>query len=496
MNKIVLSLICAVGLFASVDSLAQVTIKVDTAKTLATYYLGNGVQWDPYETKDLSDADWQKTYQRLDFMKLGFARVVINATLYCKTFPLGDKPVYDFDSPTAKVLYKILDYCQSRGVTVILGEWGDPSGKGSVVDRSRKQLRFDGVQEYDPRWTFIIGDFLSHLVNQKKYTCIKYYNLGNEPNGDWMYTESFATWRTSILNLDNELKARNLREKIQIVGPDVAWDNHWIKQIIADKKLATIIDTYEVHYYATAKEIDGAGFEKEMAYYRKYISDNDAKGKEKLFFLGEAGMLEGKSKTIDQQKMIGTFQYGVWMADYAVQSMRAGQAGMIAWALDDAMHVATKKASNGNLNDYEWKEWGLWDSFGEEKGKPELEQLRPWYYTWSLLSKYIPAGSKILKTDSTGISELRTTAAMFDDNGKPCYTFVIVNATDKANEVNLQMSVNSKLTLYQYNYFENDRIVDAVGFPILKRTIKNVELNKRLTISLPGKGVVILTTSK
>ncbi|MFD2145941.1 hypothetical protein [Mucilaginibacter antarcticus] len=207
-------------------------------------------------------------------------------------------------------------------------------------------------------------------------------------------------------------------------------------------------------------------------------------------------MLEGKSKTIDQQKMIGTFQYGVWMVDYAVQSMQAGQSGMIAWSLDDAMHVASRKSNNGDLNDYEWKEWGLWDSFGEEKGKPELEKLRPWYYTWSLLSKYIPAGSKILKTDSTGVSGLRCAAATFNDNGKTGYTFVIVNATETANQVNLQLPGDTKLTLHQFNYFENDMVKDAGGYPLEKRTIKNTLLGKGIKISLPSKGVVIFTTLK
>ncbi|WP_214072981.1 hypothetical protein [Mucilaginibacter sp. dw_454] len=474
----------------------QAVIKIDTGRALANSYLGNGVQWDPYEVKSLSDADWEKAYRRLDFMKLGFARVVINASLYCKTAPLGQAPVYDFNSPTAQVLYKILDYCQSRHVTVILGEWGDPSGKGETVDRTRKQLRFDGIQEYDPRWTFIIGDFLTYLINEKKYTCIKYYNLGNEPNGDWMYTESFATWKTSIINLDNELKARNLRGKVKIVGPDASWANQWIKQIIADKKLVNIIDAYEVHWYAMAKEINSESFEKELAYYRDYINTNDPNGKSKPFFLGEGGMLEGKSKTLDQQKMIGTFQYGVWMADYAVQSMQAGQAGVIAWSLDDAMHVAARTGNTGSLNDYEWKEWGLWDSFGEEKGKPELEKLRPWYYTWSLLSKYVPAGSKILKVDSTGIVGLRSAAVTFNDNGQTGYTFIIVNATDSHKEVNLQLPAGSKLTLHQFSYFENDMSRTPDGFPVEKRTIKNVSNSKILKIGLESKGVVVLTTMK
>src|SRR5690606_8907184 len=106
-------------------------------------------------------------------------------------------------------------------------------------------------------------------------------------------------------------------------------------------------------------------------------------GKSKPFFMGEVGMLTGKNNQ-DQQTLIDTFQYGVWMADFVIQSMRAGQAGTIAWDLDDAMHTSGYKGPGNDVNDYHWKVWGFWDSFGTAKGKPELENMRPWYYTWSL----------------------------------------------------------------------------------------------------------------
>jgi hypothetical protein len=142
-------------------------------------------------------------------------------------------------------------------------------------------------------------------------------------------------------------------------------------------------------------------------------------------------MITGRNK-VDQQKMIATFQYGVWMADYIVQSMNAGQAGLIAWDLDDAMHTNGKLGPGNDIKDYIWKEWGFWDSFGEEKGAPELTKMRPWFYTWSLLSKYIPRGSQVLKTSDSGIAGLRNTASKVTVNGKTEYTFVIVNeSTEK-----------------------------------------------------------------
>lgn len=49
-------------------------------------YIGNGAQWDPYQLDygkgrlDISEADWKKMYDRLDFMRPQFIRVMTNTT--------------------------------------------------------------------------------------------------------------------------------------------------------------------------------------------------------------------------------------------------------------------------------------------------------------------------------------------------------------------------------------------------------------------------------
>lgn len=480
------------GCLPALAQTANITI---TDKVLEKSYIGNGVQWSGYPTMDISEADWQNTFKRLDFMKLNFIRLIVNADEYCQTFPLGGAPVYHFDTDKLKRVYRILDYCQSRNVSVIFGEWSDPAYNDRSYDFSKKELRHDGIQEYDPRWTYIIADFLSYLINDRKYTCIKYYNLGNEPNGFWMHTESFATWRLSMINLDNALKNKGLRDKIRIVGPDCAWGNDWIKKIIEDKELVNIIDDYEVHSYADKKEIEDAKYEKEMRLWRNYITDHDPNGAKKHFFMGEAGMVYGKNDK-DQQTYIATFQYGVWMSDFVIQSMRAGQAGLIAWDLDDAMHTTGAKKGT-TVNDFEWKEWGMWDSFGAEKGHPEKEAPRPWYYTWSLLCKYIPQGAEVLKTtESDSTLSVRSAAAQFTSNNKKYFTVAIVSNEDHPVEVKITMpSSSGKANWKQYNYFEGNMPKDKEGFPAPAKILKNKDLKDSLTISMPGKGVVILTTA-
>ena len=474
--------ICCSNLFSQ-----PVRIVVYGDQVLEKSYLGNGVQWSAYPQFDISEKSWQRVFERTDFMRLNFIRLVLNANEYCKAYPVDGKPEYDFNDVRILRICRILDYCQKRDVDVILGEWGNP--------------RMGGITISDPRWAEIVGEFLNYLINEKKYTCLKYYNLGNEPNNKDGYVDlwkagsvvNFDNWQTSILNLNNELVKRGLAEKIKIVGPDCAWGNDWIKRIIEKKELAAAIDVYELHYYATDKEIESGFYGREMSYYRDYISFKDPKGKEKQFFMAEAGMVTGKNK-VDQQTNIATFQYGVWMADFAVQSMNAGQAGLTAWDMDDAMHTNGKLGPGTEIKDYIWKEWGFWDSLGEEKGAPELTNIRPWYYTWSLLSKYVPRGSQIMKTSESFVTGLRSSASKITVNGKTEYTFAIVNESNEKRTVSLVLAGVKGIDLNQFNYFETDMPADAKGFAVPKKVVKSANLSKGIKLELPSKGVLILTS--
>jgi hypothetical protein len=120
--------------------------------------------------------------------------------------------------------------------------------------------------------------------------------------------------------------------------------------------------------------------------------------------------------------------------------------------------------------------------------------MRPWFYTWSLLSKYVPRGSQIMKTGESFVPGLRSTASKITLNGKTEYTFVIVNESTEKREVNLVLAKVKGVDLNQYNYFENDMPVDARGFAVAKRVIKSANLHKGIEIEMPSKGVIILTS--
>jgi hypothetical protein len=167
--------------------------------------------------------------------------------------------------------------------------------------------------------------------------------------------------------------------------------------------------------------------------------------------------------------------------------MRAGQAGLIAWDMDDAMHTGGSYGAAG------LKGWGFWNSLAGFKGYPADDfKLRPWFYTWSLLCRLFPHGSQTLAVSDTGDSSCRVAAARLP--GSRGLSFAIVNESDLPRVLTLVLSPHQPMTLHEYRYFVADRPVEEHGFPIASTVHKNVNLAAGLKVRLPKRGVVFLTT--
>ena len=193
---------------------------------------------------------------------------------------------------------------------------------------------------------------------------------------------------------------------------------------------------------------------------------------------------------VDSQPHIRQFAYGVWMGDMMIQGIDAGMAGASAWDLDDAMHVGGRYGSQ-NL-----KQWGFWNSLGGQDGYPASDlALRPWYYPWSVLARSFPAGSQPLVIPDSGVPGLRVAAAKIPNTGSYDLSFAVVNDSQTPRSIKLSVpSVAGPLTLARYDYFAGDRPADAAGFPVPAKVLQNVQLSAGVTIHLPSRGIVVLSS--
>ena len=492
------------------------SVTVFTDQLVGPPLMGLGVELDPYDTGSPSQINWTLLTQRLAFMRPGFMRVVEPASTYFGGYDATGNPTYRWTDPHVQELLSILSIAKSLGVTVVLGDWGNPLIGG------------------DAR---IPLEFIGQLRNTYGYTNIRYYNVTNEPNDSTNC--DFTCWAGTMKALATEVNTLGYEGWLSLVGPDNAnsWDDtqaaqsldrtagldqdnppggdSWVTQTL--DSIPSLIGAYDAHRYATIWGVENGVYGDQVRARREQISNLDSPAKP--FFAGEVGLtarlltpftariarnvpalrsllplLDPSNRSqvssfVDSQPHIAEYNYGVWMGDMVTQAIGAGLAGASAWDLDDAMHVGGQYGSQ-NL-----KRWGFWNSLGGQDGYPASDLApRPWFYTWSVLSRAFPAGSQALLVPSTGVGGLRATAARIPDGSGYDLSLAAVNDSDSPRSLKLVVpSVPGALPLARYDYFSGPQSVDANGFPAPDQTVQ-ANLSTGLTVSLPSRGLVVLSS--
>jgi hypothetical protein len=505
--KLINSILVIVILLAGCSPEKNKTVQIYPEKIISKNFIGNGVQWDAYPHADAPDAEWgalmtdskwEMVYKRLDYMRPRLVRVMDMAYWrYLKGFDQKGEPIVDFDSPEIKSLQKLLDYCQKNNITVLFGEWGCPY---PITNSGGKTTGyFAGAN--DPKWIEIIVKYLDNLINVKGYTCLKYYNLVNEPNGYWASTNgNWDEWSEGIKLLNTALKTAGLSDKISIAGPDVVAEYNnpdskytgfqWVDE--TTRQLDDAIGIYDIHAYTSYDLVRGGNFGSIYSNSAKL-----AKNLNKQIIFGELGFNKSteennqriktdKYASEDSQMSVYDFSYGNDMADVAIQIMNCGYSGTIAWALDDAMHTLGDKGDKSQL-----KRWGFWNSLGTELcNNPADENIRPWFYSWSLLSRYFPSGINIVESDSTGKDGLRLAAGTIDSE----MTIAIVNNSDITQNINLASEDFPSKSFKKFIYSESLRPVDGDNFPVPQEKDIFIKSGKGMSLEIPAKSFVLYTT--
>lgn len=418
------------------------------SRILDDAYMGCGVQWDPYDVHGdggrLSAADRIRLEKRLDYLSPRIIRVMVSIGSYLTDGRFD--PASDMED-----LHMILGYCTGRSIPVVFGDWG-----GGFVDVAAKTVDENRMEQS--------AKLVRYLLEDCGYTCIRYFNMVNEPNGSWSSTQGDCDlWVRAARAMHASLRRCGLGDRVTLVGPDAAvWttaETHWVSRT-ADE-LGDAVGLYDIHTYPSKAEINAGEYGEMIAAYRA------AAPAERRMIVGEIGIkfiderdaayaAENERRAArcpyaspaDSQMSVFDHMYGTDMADAIMQTAANGYSGCIVWMLDDAMHVNEP----GRL-----KIWGFWNILGEERYGASAERIRPWYYAVALLSRYFPAGSQILESTVRGVPGVRTMWGRSD--GKP--TLAIVNTNrDRAVELTLEGADSSLAGLDRYLYAEGGLKLD------------------------------------
>lgn len=475
------TLIILFSIACAMLSSAQTTVECNFSEVINKGFIGNGAQWNPYQLQyadkhlDITEADWQKMYHRLDFMRPQLMRVVHNTANLVIDGKL--RPENNIDQ-----IDHILSYCQSRGVNVIFGDWG-----WGLADAK--------VPVFDKKKVELAADYLAFLVNKKGYTCIKYYNMINEPNGDWSTTAgNYDLWRDITLCFYKRMKKNKLLDKVCLIGPDIAiWtteDLPWIEKSAKDVDFGL----YDIHTYPSKITINNNDYTEIIKAYKNAIPDG------KQIVMGEIGLkFVEPADSLYQQEMLRRaavkpfacyddsqmfvydYMYGIDMADAVMQVANAGLSGAVAWMVDDAMHSA-------NGRDDKLKIWGFWNILGEEYFCAEDEAVRPWFYAWSLLTRYMPKECDICASKVSGNPSVKAVAVKH--KGKTM--MAILNVSKNPQFVSLR--ANTKLAVCkEFIYAEGKlkKLDEATLVP--NNTFQELDFYKGKELEMPGESLFVFT---
>ncbi len=453
-------------------------------------YIGNGVEWDPYDEAEfwgsrISDEDWDLLFKRLDFMRPQYVRCMINSPFRYYDVNTGK---YD-KTRNIQSISRLLNYCTKNGISVIFGEYNPPAWE----------------MKEDQRWIDMSVDYLNYLVNDLGFSCIKHYVIFNEPDGDWASTNGdFSLWQTMLQRFHQKMaEYPNLLDKVSLAGPDVVANyknpnseydaKGWVVQTVMAAD--SIVGIYDIHSYPGQHAVRSGKYGSLLSEFKSSIPER------KKIVLGEAGFkynqpedsllmqeynkrVEGHpyTKGSDCNMLCYDYFYGLDMPVLAMEAMNHGFSGLALWMLDDAMH------SNGDSGKPEdVKIWGLWNILGSEVfGKPEEEKLRPLFFTWSLMCKYFPTGTDILKTSRNVGDGIFAVAG--HHNGRTTIAFVNIGNEAKTIRLSLPQTMDG---ISRFVYEENQLLQDADGFPMPAET--NLSLKSGQEVVLKSQTFVLYT---
>ena len=306
----------------------------------------------------------------------------------------------------------------------------------------------------------------------------------NEPDGNWASTDGdYDLWKSMLLRFADKMKEYpGLDGKVKFAGPDAVVDYKnpsspfdaagWVKQATTD--LDSHIGIYDIHAYPGQHEVRSGQYAEILARHKEFIPAG------KKIVLGEAGYkywreadsllmkeynrrVEGHpfTKGTDSNMLVYDYFYGLDMPLLCMEVMNGGYSGIAAWMLDDAMHSS---GDSGKTEDI--KLWGMWNILGEEVfDDPSQEEIRPWYYTWSLMCRYFPTGSNILKTTLDRTKGVYAAAGEYQ--GKYVFAAVNIGDEDRSLDISLPAALEN-VSLYVYE--EGNRQTNNEGHPVPVQT--------------------------
>lgn len=206
--------------------------------------IGWNVQFYDGRIPSWSDADWKAFFGLLKWSRPAWVRYGLNLGQWEPSNDDADAlhfqwDQFRFDSKIMQHHCRMMDFFEAEGVDVMICNWyvGDPASGAFWLSelQGKSGVPADHAYAFDaPASDDELVESLAALVHflkvEKKYSCVKFLSLWNEPDGHWTYNSPNARYPETFWplyqKLDSRLRNMGLREEIGLAGPDAATESY------------------------------------------------------------------------------------------------------------------------------------------------------------------------------------------------------------------------------------------------------------------------------
>lgn len=449
--------------------LLTVILSCKVKKEYKDVFLGNptgtklealGVEFDPHffsqnltRNDGSKEPDWQLVVDRVKAMRLKKFRIMVLPQWY---EPVNDNnnphstdlKKFTFESPEMQSLYKVLDLAQEQNMDVCIVVWGCPV-QVSLLDKKYSQLKtcFMANQKkknvwitapvnYD-EWAENFSTLIKYLIEDRKYTCVRDITPMNEPDGGPLLTA--PEYIKMAKTLDARFKEASIRGKVRFnLSDNTDVRTFYLKDCA--ENLSEVADIFNSHTYIFGYNTPNDSI---FNWEKKNVDIAARAGKKHL--VGEFGSNQCVGAT--RQKDIDLYNRGVLMTRLVLNFLNAGAAGVSYWSLIDQYY-------NKDADYIQMQQLGLWKyvkgAYKTDSTYNRIKkdyEVRPQYYSYSLLTRFVKPGSEIYPINLN--DNFSVGSAFKDNSGKWTYIFANAMGSLKSIAVNNPIGEGS-FDIYRY----------------------------------------------
>lgn len=446
---------------------SDVQLSVRPGQTILDRFIGFGAHGDYFLTRNINtlkgvnDADRKLVLDRVAAMRPQIIRVFLD---YKWWEPLEGRKTPDSEETRDTLSW--LGFLKQTGTDVIIQPWGDyfaysdwmgpdPNSRLPIPSKRDAMVRS-------------LADYIQFLRSERGLTNVKYVCLMNEPDNDYNRPVDVAEYLRLNALLVTMLSARGL-SGVVVLGPDdssapVNTYSLWYRNTIPSGHAyfgGMSSHTYRHH----DTRLIAPWVQRRLDILRAAEPDQPLKP----LHITEFGYGGG---TFDNPEN-GKYEYGLFLADFAISALNAGAASANMWCLFDTYYSFDQR-----------QRWGLW------RWKDEGWAPRPGFYSWSLITRYTEPGSRVVPVDVAPAAEFVRSAAMITGDGK--MSVLTVNRYDRIINADIKLGLARPGVVRVFAYTQQ-AVTSATGEMLKPIFSITVPAAGSVSVSLPAESFLLIT---